>query len=533
MAIGAAIFIPLLLLYLIHTPLRVRIAHGLFFLGVFLLLSDIIAPMQWGELNGDEKLREPIALTLLQVGLAAALAWLWLKLPPRLVRAFGVPLTVTILVFQLLTLERAAPEAAASPFRISATSPDTSKLPNIYQFVFDAYSSFNFLNNLETTGLRDDLLGFVFFPRTIANYPETDASVPSFITGRLFAGGSFKQFQLDAKSGGLRRTLENAGYRISIYSPDSSRFWMYDGASYVLTGQQLGKRLYGHISARRLAQLTLVRVAPNFLRRETLQASEVLFTRLPEFEQLVARTGGRRKIDYRFYKSLSVPLVKQLIADEKSRPASGQYVFLHVMLPHSPSIWDESCQFTDKSDYGRQSLCAVKLMGEIVAELKRLGRYDNSLLIFQSDHGHRLVTDSHGLATFDMIPPEIERQVLRVNSHYSGKELWGRYHALLAIKRPFAGTEEIQTSQRQTQLLDIPATIYDVLGIKASASDGQSLFSLSDGSAREIHLYTSLHDADENALGRELKELSLAHLGYKPGRGWQIYPEVLATHEGW
>ena len=359
--------------------------------------------------------------------MAATLAWSWIKLPPRLVRAFGVPLVVTILVFQLLALERALPEAAASPFKISAEFSATAKLPNIYQFVFDAYSSINFLDNLERTGLRDDLLGFVFFPRTIANYPETDASVPSFMTGRLFAGGSFKQFQLDAKSGGLRRTLQDAGYRISIYSPDGSRFWMYDGASYVLTGQQLGKRLYGNVSTRRLAQLTLVRVAPNFLRRETLQASEALFMRLAEFEQLMARKGGGRQIlgDYRFYKSLSVPLVKQLIADEKSRPASGQYVFLHVMLPHSPSIWDKSCQVTDKSDYGRQSLCTVKLMGEIVAELKQLGRYDNSLLIFQSDHGHRLVTDSHGLVTFDRILPEIEQQVLSLNSHYSGKECGG------------------------------------------------------------------------------------------------------------
>ena len=69
MAMGAAILILLLPLYFVKQPLRVRIAHGLFFLGVFILLSDIIAPMQWGELNGDEKLREPIALTLLQVGL--------------------------------------------------------------------------------------------------------------------------------------------------------------------------------------------------------------------------------------------------------------------------------------------------------------------------------------------------------------------------------------------------------------------------------------------------------------------------------
>lgn len=539
-AIGAAMLIPLLMLYFVKPPARVWIAHGLFFLGLLILLSDMIAPLQWGQLDGDEKLREPTNLTLIQAALAIGLVSLWIYLPSRLVRALGVPLVFTVLTFQLLLLARAVPTASASTLEVHADPASTAKMPNVYQFVFDGYSSLNFLMDLETNGLRDDLDGFVFFPRNMANYPETDASVPSFMTGRLFTGGSFKQFQINSRTAGLRRTLQDHGYRISVYSPDTTRFWMYDGASYVQTGQQLAERLYGNTSAQRLAQVTFVRVAPNILRREAFNASEGFFTRVAEFERLLASKGGGRDIldNYSFYKSLSVPLVRQFIADEKSRPESGQYVFLHVILPHSPFVWDASCQFMAKSSYVNQSLCASKLMGEIVAELKRLGRYDNSLIIFQSDHGMKNVTDSHGVATFDSIPDDIAEHAATVNSNYAGEGLWGRFHALLAVKPPSAEEAEIQVSQSQTQLIDISPTIFDVLDIEMPNPEGQSVLSLSESSEREIHVFTGIHfkakgSRDKLILGRDLKELSLAHLGYKPGRGWRLYPDVPATHEGW
>ena len=98
----------------------------------------------------------------------------------------------------------------------------------------------------------------------------------------------------------------------------------------------------------------------------------------------------------------------------------------------------------------------------------------------------------------------------------------GRFHALLAIKRPMAGAAELQISPSQTQLVDLPATIYAAIGLKVSAPEGQSVFSLPDDLDREIHMFTGIHfkpekHSDALTLGRDMKELSLAYLGYKPG----------------
>ena len=109
----------------------------------------------------------------------------------------------------------------------------------------------------------------------------------------------------------------------------------------------------------------------------------------------------------------------------KVTPVIGERRFLHVILPHSPFVWDSYCQFAPKSSPAEQYLCAAKLMGEIVAELKRLGRYDNSLIIFQSDHGHDRATQSHGTPTIETIPADIAKQVESVNSNYSALGLWG------------------------------------------------------------------------------------------------------------
>jgi hypothetical protein len=540
--LGIAAIVPLLLLYCVRPHLRGRIAAGLFFIGLFILVSDIIAPLQWGEFNGDEKLTEPWRLTLLQAGLAAALVLLWLKISPRLVRAFGVPVVLTVLVFQGLALTHALPAASASTSGDAAEiapAPSGSSLPNIYEFTFDAYSSLNFLDNLDATGLRAELDGFTFFPRTMANYPMTDASVPSFLTGRLFHGGSFKQFQLDAKRGGLRRALQDKGYRISIYSPDRSRFWMYDGASYTRTGQQLAEQMVGSPGAELLAQITLVRVMPNFLRREMRDATDLVFALIADSSPILPeQPTGKERPSYSYYKQLSVPLIRQFLADEKSRPASGQYVYLHAMLPHAPNVWSGACEATEKSNYQAQSLCSTRLMGEIVGELKRLGHYDNSIVIFQSDHGSRHRTADLSSSPFEMFSPEIGDEIEAVNNYYSAEGFFRRLHALLVIKPPMAGKALVQVSSAQAQLVDIAPTIYHLLGIAGLSTDGQSVFSLTDASPpREIKVFTGLslrgEQKKEATLGRDLSEIDLASLGYLPGRGWRIYPSVHAEHEGW
>ncbi len=514
-AVGFAALIPLLALYWLKPALRTWVAHGPFFLGLFILLADTIGPLQWGEFNGGEKLTEPLRHSFIELGLAALLVILWLKLSPRVVRALGVSLVVTVLALQLLTLTRAVPQAVAfarnpdpGASRVSQNVP--AKLPNIYHFCFDGYSSLLFQRHAEMHGLKDEFNGFVFFPLNLANYIQTRDSLPSFLTGRLSPGLSIMNFLINVKRTGLRRTLQDAGYQIVLYLPNNAGFWSYYNPSYLRTADQLAEEQSDQTSAGRLATIAFVRAAPTLLKQETLLASNTVFQGASLAHPLLP-----------LMRAWSVPLVEAFLADEADRPASGQYVYVHPIIPHMPDLYDADCRL-GKSNYAAQANCAALLMKKIVQRLKDLGRYENSIIIFQSDHGWHLKSDP-AVSPFTPFPKEIAG---RLDIEFKDIAVWllndrsrphaayfRRMHALLAIKPPRAEDAPMRISMSQTQLADVAPTIYDLVGISGPSTDGKPVFSIPESVPRETHLFYRSKDY-------------FVHFSYTAGQGWHLYPDV-------
>jgi arylsulfatase A-like enzyme len=164
---------------------------------------------------------------------------------------------------------------------------------------------------------------------------------------------------------------------------------------------------------------------------------------------------------------------------------------MHILLPHSPYVWDEQCNYTLKLEngYAKQTLCATKLMAEIVAALKSLHRYHDSLIVFQSDHGHEKEARISELSS--QMPDRIKstiRSALKLESD-EFNDYVKRLHALLLVKPPFDSNESMHTSSTVTQLADIPATIAQLVSIEALAAGGRSLFTLEQHKPREIHIF--------------------------------------------
>ena len=72
--------------------------------------------------------------------------------------------------------------------------------------------------------------------------------------------------------------------------------------------------------------------------------------------------------------------------------------------------------------------------------------------------------------------------------------------------------------------------MFDLLEIEAPATDGESVFTLSETEPREIHLYAGV-DGKELILGQTMSETDLAHISYTRGKGWKIYPSLRARAE--
>jgi phosphoglycerol transferase MdoB-like AlkP superfamily enzyme len=133
-----------------------------------------------------------------------------------------------------------------------------------------------------------------------------------------------------------------------------------------------------------------------------------------------------------------------------------------LILPHFPYVLEEDCSFDPKGERTsplKQSRCTNQLIIEFVELLKELGRFDNSLIVIQSDHGGRFaITDG-------------ELQNVEEQGYYS--EIWSRARSrsLLLVKP--AGTsagQELAVSNVPATLMDIASTMFQSLGLDSSLS---------------------------------------------------------------
>ena len=428
-------------------------------------------------------------------------------------------------IFQLTQISDHQPSnfsnSSDSAPKVETTQSET-KSPNVYHIVFDGYSSQLFSQLASKIGLTEELEGFTFFPKNFANYLVTDASVPSYLTGRLFKGGSFKEFQLNSKDRGLAYSLHESGYKVTVYAPNKSRFWSHNKASQTFTSADISVGSERDKGERIFAQVLMVRIAPEILRNEVSKIANRL-------------VWGKRK-KYAYYRRLSVPLFEKFLKDEQFRSDVGNYSYVHLVLPHAPYVWSgPECKSVRRTDFIDQSICATQLFKRFILKLKELGRYKNSIIVLQSDHG----THQPGNSSPWFIPPskEVIEKMWSRHKYFEKDGIFPRLQSLLLIKPPSSEHSPLRIANEITQLADIPSTVIDLLGLPPIETDGQPVFTLPVPGGREIFVYGGIYTKDKNGqsivLGKKVNKTSLAQFGYKDKVGWRILPEVSATHEGW
>lgn len=132
------------------------------------------------------------------------------------------------------------------------------------------------------------------------------------------------------------------------------------------------------------------------------------------------------------------------------------YRYLHFGFTHFPVDFDKHCAYrSDDMKWFRanqnsvglanETTCAFAKLGEFLRKLEELGIYDNSLIVFKSDHGHPT-------NYFSKYPYNLE-----INEHAR----WGysRYRPLLMIKPLQTRQETLKRKQNLVLLGDLARTI--------------------------------------------------------------------------
>jgi len=223
-----------------------------------------------------------------------------------------------------------------------------------------------------------------YFRRAYTNAIATEAAVPQLLTGRFSAEDPWQGSVLsEARRAGLdsRLYLATGPLACEPGRATSCQWFATMWADEVFAGD---RRAYLRYQVEKLGRIYLTRFLGSAIH------ALYRWDAKPKAADLAHQA-----------RPLSILLFERMLEDLRSetRPT---YYFAHLVLPHAPLLLDAQCRVKQgfgglasykvpgsSPEYREQMQCANRLAIELIDTLRELGRYDQTQLILQSDHGPR------------------------------------------------------------------------------------------------------------------------------------------------
>ncbi|NNM59828.1 MAG: hypothetical protein HKM04_08440 [Legionellales bacterium] len=338
------------------------------------------------------------------------------------------------------------------------SNPD---LPPYIHIIFDEYMGVDAIptNIGQGQALQNEIktlfpaYGFRLFTHAYSRYSRTYDSIPNLLNftpksqdGYYFPGGFSKQILTENKDFEL---ISKMGYKIRVYQPDYIDFCHAKGAdySYCYTYPVYSFKAFYHLNFPWTARYP-------YLLKSYLLSSFIYQNALYDYVYTIRPLAAKIKIylpdypwDQNQLSSLNTLVaLEQLKEDVIQHSNDGSAFFAHILLPHSPYIYDENCQIHSNPmdwlinyDFGPQGntperrvlryqlyenqlQCLSKSLKTVLDTWQTTGVMKNAIIIIQGDHSSRL----------PVISPTIENEGV-----CSWQDFNDAYPALFAIKAPF------------------------------------------------------------------------------------------------
>ena len=373
---------------------------------------------------------------------------------------------------------------------------------NVYHILLDNYlaESYAALADRET---QERLAGFVFFSRFNAQFPRTSSSELGMLHGRVPQSGmSVDDWPTAVLREGFWHSLAEAGVGLWVY-PIRRELCPYYAKACVASSDiewqtqlSLARKSTIDLWALRLIPPSLGRLISAQLSssgedRHSLGFS--LTTALRRFSgKEVDQVASPPMISANPEQYFNLKQFDQLLLDEANRPAQGQYIYYHALIPHPYFLLDEQCKENQSNDYSPArywgfAKCANLMVSRLVERLEQLGRLDNALIVVHADHGdidflasYRDVDEGFALdpvaRRYQEPDPAYHDSVMLDQLQNGDSAEWRSIavevlsSALLLIKFPHA-TAYLE-DRRPVQMLDIAPTVFAHFGVSAASYDG-------------------------------------------------------------
>ena len=476
---------------------RPGVARGLamllFAVGSFLLLADLYSPVQMNSLDGAAlSSDEPLKYSLLELGIGLVLlAVLALLLKGRGERVASVFAALHVLAGFAYGGVVLAYMLTPEPVITSAEVDTGAGSGNVYHIVLDRMQTDAFLASVDRAAARPAFEGFELFSNNVSNYMITVPSRASYLSGTFYHEGNYKEWHKGIwRQQGIQKMLDEQGYRVWNYVP--FRQWRdpsVDVFRYILDVHRDRTGIAGS-SISDFLVLWLLRPVPNALTNEALSpiagARDLILAGMDRLAGASSADGDRQK-RLTMREGLQVVASKhtfeQAVIDEEKRAASGEYVYLHAVLPHLPYVLDDGCTYhgppTRKLDeaerreaYLDQAVCSVGLIRDFLDHLRMIGRYDDATIIIHADTG----------AEEGFLADPADFRSAGTTLGRADNQLLSGVNALLMIKRP-GGRGPLRELEQVTQLIDLFPSLADILDLEEAVDvpiHGRSIYARED-----------------------------------------------------
>jgi len=367
-------------------------------------------------------------------------------------------------------------------------SPDS----NVVHIVMDGFQSdiFSQIVSSPANGdLKSELSGFTFFRKHTGVYPYTQLTIPAFLSGKLYRNEiPVKDFVSRTMQG---ETILNAaaesGFEVDIAAPIALANVYSKGKhsnSFGITSSaHATAEDYVEIDSAKLIDLAIFRVVPHFAKALVHRDELWLFQGM---------VNGASYLNLQYFSDLA--FLRRMSTEMTAERTTPVYKMFHLMLSHQPTVGNEHCLYDRRRPATREAVtwqarCGLVHVLNVIRRMKELGIYENSLIILMGDHGawvpvEQLTQASSGSAG---VEPEVGATTIAMAI------------PVLAVKPPGAGSTFTE-SDAQTSMIDLPATIADILGLEQRYG-GVPAYSASESLSRERHHFVYGYGINPKAEG--------------------------------
>ena len=430
-------------LLLLKAKYKVYAVRILFFIGLFAWISAVFFPWGYGELDG---LAYPMPINidgyLHLLILSALLVWccaIGFKHIDRLLLSIALVVFLcqsTSFVINLFTIDNKL--SATSTKNLTEFSQNNK---NVIIILLDMYQSNVFQEILDKNYFDNavDFDGFKYFRNAVSAFPVTVASVPQILTGVSFDNSMTHSEYIEKtfKESSLFKHAYESGFSIAA-KPLLYNELLIDGSFNKESGSRdvLFKPLLLDLS--KLFDASFFVDLPFLLKNIVYRDGEWFIQNIAA--SYLSSKNNSNQDGNRSSKVVDIKFVDDFIIDSNAVNEKSTFKFYHLFGNHPPLDLNESIMY-EPMDFNlqnsiRQGVGSMKLAVKLLARLKTLGVYDNSMIFIIADHGSGVETKS-----------------------ISGVSGWLARGVPLILAKNYNDHGRIQTSDAPVELSDIGSTI--------------------------------------------------------------------------